>query len=334
MNAYERTIATCRGQARDRLSCQPIFMTFAAKLHGVTYADYVRDYRNLVGAQCRLAEEFDIDVVSCCSDAWREAADCGAELTFYADGPPACRHHVLADKADLASLAMPDPTVSPRMSDRVQAVGLFAERVKGEIPVMGWIEGPVAQAADLRGINELMLDTMDDLPFVTDLFEFVTELEIAFARAQLAAGADIIGLGDAAASLVSAGFYEEHALRYERRMVEAIQAEGALVRLHVCGQTNHLLRAFSRVGADMVELDHPVDFPSARGKVGPEAVLLGNMDPVAIVRNGRPAEIIEACRACHEAAGERYILAAGCEIPPDTPAENVRAMVDYARGAA
>lgn len=333
MNAYGRTSALLSGEQPDHLPCQPIFMTFAARIAGVPYSRYVMDYRSLVYAQIRLAAEFDIDVVSCCSDAWREASDCGAELVVFDDAPPACRTHLLAEKSRLLSLTAPSPTDGPRMSDRVKAVALFAERVKGDIPIMGWVEGPVAQAADLRGINELMVDTLDDPSFVQDLFSFVTALEIEFARAQIRAGADIIGVGDAASSLLSPHYYEEHVLPHARRLIGEIHDEGVPVRLHVCGDTRHLLSLFARLKPDIVDIDYPVPMAVARGGLGAGPVLSGNLNPVSVVRNATPAAVKEACAACYAEAGPRYIVGAGCEIPPDTPHANVRAMVEFAREA-
>lgn len=331
MNAYERTLATVRGEPRDRLSCQPIFMTFAARLAGISYRRYVTQASALVEAQLRLCETFEIDVVSCCSDAWREAHDCGTELRYFDEAPPACSNHLLADKSRLSSIRMPVGGLGPRMSDRVEAVARFRQVVGGVIPILGWVEGPVAEAADLRGLNELMLDTVDDLPFVLELFEFVTQMEIVFARAQVDAGADIIGIGDAAASLVSRAFYEEYALAFEQRIIDAVHEAGALVRLHVCGNASHLLECFRRLGPDLVDIDYPVPFAGIRERIGSKTVLLGNVDPVAVVRDGSPERIGAAVRACHREAGSRFMVGAGCEIPPDTPEENVRALVDYAR---
>jgi len=331
MNAYERCMATLRGEPRDHVPCQPLLMTFAARYAGAPYREYVTDSRVLVRAQLHAAEAFGVGSVTCCSDAWREASDCGAKVVFFDDAPPACKEHLLADKSGFTALRMPDPATSPRMSDRVAAVAGFAERVKGELPITGWVEGPVAQASDLRGINELMMDTLDDLPFVLDLFEWVTELEIAFARAQVRAGADIIGVGDAAASLVSREFYEAHALPSETRIVDAIHDAGALVRLHVCGNASHLLGSFGRLGCDIVELDYPVDLARARAEIGPEPALLGNIDPVSVVRNGTPEAIVRGCAACADAVGPRHIVGAGCEIPPDTPHENLLALSTFAR---
>ena len=66
-------------------------------------------------------------------------------------------------------------------------------------------------------------------------------------------------------------------------------------------------------------------------KAGPGQVLAGNIDPVAVLRNGTPEGVTAAIAACHRAAGPRYIIAAGCEIPRATPEANVMALRDYAR---
>jgi MtaA/CmuA family methyltransferase len=332
MNALERTMATVRGEPRDRLSNQPIIMLLAARDAGVSYRDYVSDHRVLVDAQVRACETYGIDTLSCCSDAWREAGDAGAELLWFDDAPPGCRRHVLEEKGRLSTLRMPTPDTGPRMADRVSAVALFAERSGGEAPILGWVEGPVAESVDLRGMSEFMLDTIDDLPFVLDLMEWVTEMEIGFARAQVAAGAHVIGVGDAAASLVSPRFYEAHAFPRAKRIVDAVHDAGALVRLHVCGNTTHLLDAFGRLGADIIDIDHMVDLTQARRRIGPDPVLLGNFDPVAVVKDGTPETVGAACAAAHAAAGEPYIVGAGCEIPPGTPPANLRALSNYAQG--
>ena len=59
----------------------------------------------------------------------------------------------MADKASLASLQMPNPLGGGRMHAAVNALSLMKDRVGNEKAVMGWVEGPCAEAADLRGIN-------------------------------------------------------------------------------------------------------------------------------------------------------------------------------------
>jgi MtaA/CmuA family methyltransferase len=333
MNGRERILAMLAGEAVDCLAQLPITMMFAADQIGAKYGEYAADHRVLAEGQIRTAQRFDFDYVSCISDPAREAADCGAKIEYFADQPPAIdeAHALLADKTTLARLVVPDPLGGGRMHDRVKAAALLKQRVGGDLLVEGWIEGPCAEAADLRGINALMLDFYDDPAFVRDLFDFVLEMELRFARAQLDAGADWLGVGDAAASLVGPKIYEEFVWPYEKRMIDALHALGARVRLHICGNTSRILAGMGRLACEVVELDSMAPIAKARAEMGPEQILLGNIDPVGALRNGTPESITAAIAQCHRDAGPRYMVGAGCEVPRDTPPENLLALRDYAR---
>ncbi len=334
MNGRERILRHLRGEPVDHLPLMPITMMFAADHAGVDYRDYATDHRVLVEAQVRVAHDFGFDYVSCISDPAREAADCGAAVRYPQNQPPAIdeSNALLADKTKLLSLRVPDPhREGSRMFDRVQAAALFREKVGGEKLIEGWVEGPMAEAADLRGINTIMFDFYDDPQFVRDLFEFVVEMELRFAKAQLQAGAELIGVGDAAASLVGPHFYNEFVLPYEKRLVEGIKEAGGLVRLHICGDTRSILEGMGQLGCDIVDLDSQAPLDQARAAMGPDQVLLGNIDPVRTLRDGTPQSVELALGECHRQAGPRYIVGAGCEVPRETPPENVRALLQYAR---
>ncbi|MHB1036512.1 MAG: uroporphyrinogen decarboxylase family protein [Pirellulales bacterium] len=336
MNGRERILAMLQGRPVDHLPFMPITMMFATDRIGVKYGQYAADHRVLVEAQIRTAEEFDFDYVSCISDPGREAADCGAVIQYFDDQPPAVDESQarLADKSELGRLKTPDPLGGGRMHDRVKAAALFKTRVGGEKLIEGWIEGPCAEAADLRGINALMIDFFDDPGFVRDLFEFIVDMELGFAKAQIEAGAEIMGIGDAAASLVGPAIYEEFVWPYEKRLVDGVHAMGGLVRLHICGNARPLVEAMGRLGCDIVDLDFPVPLSLARQKMGPRQVLLGNLDPIKALRDGTPESIAAAVAECHRQAGAKYIVGAGCEVNRETPLANVRALLDYARSHA
>jgi len=68
--------------------------------------------------------------------------------------------------------------------------------------------------------------------------------------------------------------------------------------------------------------------------MGPDQILLGNMNPVTVLRGGSVEEVMRATAQCHRQAGKNYIVGAGCEIPRDTKPENVRALAEYARNPA
>ncbi|MFC1758233.1 uroporphyrinogen decarboxylase family protein [Planctomycetota bacterium] len=336
MNGRERVLSFLKSRPVDRLPLMPVVMMFCADHIGVKYGEYVKDHRVLAEAQIRTAEDYGFDIVSNMSDPAREAADCGAHVEFYEDQPAAIVESDarLADKSQLSQLAIPDPLSGGRMHEAVQALELMKQRVGKEKAVMGWVEGPCAEAADLRGINTLMLDLYDDPAFVRDLFAFVVEIELQYGKAQIDAGADIIGIGDAAASLIGPKFYEEFVWEYEKQLVDGLQAMGAIVRMHICGNTATIVDGMGRLGCEIVDLDYFTPVGAAREAMGTDQVLLGNIDPVRSLRNGTPESVTADIAECHRQAGARYIIGAGCEIPRDTPQENVRALTEYAQAHA
>jgi len=332
MNGRERVLAFLNGQQVDRPPLMPVVMMLCVDQIGAKYGEYVKDYQVLAEAQIQTALKFDYDIVSNISDPAREAADCGAHIEYYDDQPAAIIESdaLLADKDKLAKLEVPDPFGGGRMTNAIKAIELMKQRVGDEKAIQGWVEGPCAEAADLRGINTLMMDFFDEPEFVLALFDFILEMELQYGKAQIEAGADIIGVGDAAASLIGPKFYTDFVWPYEKKLVEGLQAMGAHVRLHICGNTNAILEGMGKLGCEIVDLDYFVPVDSARESMGPDQALLGNIDPVSDLRNSTPEAVTAAIAKCHQQAGERYIIGAGCEIPRDTPLKNIQALTDYA----
>lgn len=336
MNSRERFFALLGGSPVDRPPVMPITMQFAGAHVGALYRNYCTDFRTLVEGQIRVAEHYGFDYVNTMSDPAREAADCGADVCFFDHQPVAIveENALLADKSRLAQLQIPDPLGGGRMHNGIRALALYKQRIGSEKIIEGWIEGPIAEAADLRGINNVMTDFFDDPQFVHDLFSFVVEMELRFAAEQVKAGADCIGVGDAAASLVGPAIYEKFVWPYEKKLVDGLHQLGTKVRLHICGDVRRLLKGIAKLGCDIVDLDSPVPVAEARAALGPEVVLIGNLNPVTAVRDAAAESIMAELASCHAAAGPRFIVGAGCEIPRDTPSENVRAFREYANSEA
>ncbi|MBM4457194.1 MAG: uroporphyrinogen decarboxylase [Chloroflexi bacterium] len=325
MNSYERLTARLRGEPVDRPPNFDITMQFASHYIGQPLRRYYLDHRVLCAANSAVQEAFDLDLLQAISDPYREAADFGAAVEFPADGLPICPTPLLADPADLGRLRPPTPETGPRMSDRLAAIHSFRAQAGGRVPIMGWVEGALAEAADLRGVSDLLTDLYDRPAWVRDLLAICCNVAIAFARAQIAAGADIIGLGDALASQVSPRVYRQYALPYEQRIFAAVHEAGALARLHICGNTTRILSDMAESGADIIDLDWMVDIGHAAQVFGDRAAACGNFDPVAVMLNGAPAAVRDATLACLQQGGRRSISAAGCEIPDGTPHANLLA---------
>lgn len=332
VTSRERVRAILDGQPVDHLPCMPITMMFAADQIGVRFLDYSINHQHMVDGQAKVATDFGLDYVNTMSDPACEAFDCGATVKFYPDQPPAIDETaaLLTRKDVLARLNMRSASAPGRMYNRINALRSFKKRVGTEKWVEGWVEGPCAEGADLRGINALMTDFYDDPEFVNRLFGWIVEMELEFAKIQVEAGADAIGIGDAAASLVGPAIYDEFVWPHEKKLVGGIHELGVPVRLHICGNTRRILGGMGRLGCEIVDIDFLVPLAEARAAMGPDQILLGNIDPVRVLRDGTPESVTAAIAACHRDAGPRYIVGAGCEVTRDTAPENLRALSQYA----
>ncbi len=324
MNSYERVMHRLHGEPVDRAPNFNIFMSFAAHHIGQPLSRFYLDYHVLCEANLAVLKDFSLDIVSTMSDAYRETADWGAAIEFPKDELPKSKVPLLQDLADIHRLTSPNPVAGRRMSDRVHAVRHYREQVGGEVPIMGWVEGALAETADLRGVSTLMTDLYDSPEQVEEVLERCTENAIDFARVQVEAGADIIGLGDAVASQVSPKMYRRFALPYEQRIFAAVRSMGALTRLHICGNISKILPLVAQTGADIIDVDWMVDLAAAREICGPAAVC-GNQDPVAVMLQGTPETVRQAVTHALDLGGPRCFSMAGCEIPVGTPHANLLA---------
>lgn len=332
MTPRERFMAALHGHEPDRIPLFPLLMFLAADRAGLSYREFATNGAALAQAQLLVQERFALDAITACSDAFRISGNLGpAEMVYPEDKPPYLRRPLVASAADLDQLGHPDPGRG-RMGDRVRAVTEMVRAVKGEVAVLGWIDMPFAEACSLCGVAEFMLLMVDEPALAHRILAYLAEVVTNFALAQVEAGADMIGAGDAAASLISSEMYAEFALPYEQRVCTAIHEAGGLVKLHICGQTTHLLDQMVTCGADLFNVDHLVPLAKAREVYAAhDKCYKGNLNPVEQIMQASPKQCFELARNCiATAAGTRFMLSAGCEVPAETPDEVFRAFCEAA----
>lgn len=324
MTPYERVHNRLKGKPVDKAPNLSILMAFAAKYIGKTHDQFCKDYKTLVEANIKCNKYFGIDTLSTISDPLREVYDFGAKVTFPYDTNPECLEHFITGPADIKKLKLFNPEISTRILDRLNAIELYKKEMGKHYSILGWIEGPFAEAADLTGVSEIMELLYDEPEFVKELMDICLNEGILCAKYQIKAGADIVGVGDAVASLVSPNTYREFILPLEKKLVDEIHKDGAIVKLHICGNINHLLDDIWKTGADIIDIDWMVDFKVATQKFKGHACVNGNFDPVNIVYRGTTQAVNDAVKNCILLGDETSFISAGCEIPRDTPFENLK----------
>ncbi len=337
MTPLERVRATIAGEPVDSLATQPMVMMFAARHAEMPFIDYTLDGLKMAEAQLKVTADFDLDCLLTCSDPAREVIDIAGDgsVDWFDDQGPVINEEraALLDTSRLKTFEVPDPMASGRMHDRITGIEAMVREVGGYRSIVGWIEGPLALAQELRGLNHMMMDFLDNPGFAEDLLDFSADVSIPYALAQIEAGVDTIGMSDAAASLIGPELYRQFLLPRQKRVLQTIKEKSpeTITRLHMCGQTGPLIEAMAELPADIFELDFPVDLTLARRHLSADRVISGNVSTITTLLTGTPEDVYAEAERCHQIAGSSHIVNSGCETSPMTPPENLHALVRYAR---
>jgi uroporphyrinogen-III decarboxylase len=261
------------------------------------------------------------------SDPNAEAEAFGMEIEYPEHELPRPLHGpLLTEFGDSKKLELPNFDACRRMNERVRAVDYYRQHVGGTYFITGWVEGPMAVYAMLRGLSNACYDFYDHGDELTPLFNLFVENAKQFITRQVDAGADCIGVGDAAASQIGPDFYRKYVLPGEKELVRHIHKLGALAKIHICGNTRSMQPDMIATGFDIIDVDHLVgSMEEFAPLLSPKQVFSGSCDPVRVVCNAQSFEEIEqAINTSWQQAGGRVITSAGCEIPGETLPRNFR----------
>ncbi len=325
MTGFDRVKAAFKRQRADRVPFYPIVSGLAGQLIGIDAKTYYTDHDRFADAHIALYEEIRPDIVALMGDLFMEVDAMGAEVEFPEDDLPRLRSYLLKDKGNLSSLEVPDPHKSGRMPAYLGACRKVSAAVK-ESPVGGVICGPWTLAADLRGAEDLIVDTATDPEFVHELMKFTMEISKSFAVAVKEAGAGLsLSEAPASISLISPKIFREFVLPYEREVISYLKEKRTSVTVHCCGFIEPIMEDLASMGAVAISMDEPSSlekmFEASRGRV----VIIGNVS-TNVFLSGTKDDIEKEVRRCLAVGKERegYILSSGCELSPRGTIERVK----------
>jgi len=314
------------GKSDGKVLFRPILMQFAAEYIGSNYGLFASDYKVLVEANLRCMDDFGLDILGLISDPYRETQAFGAKIQYIPNGVPRCLNLLVNSMDDVSNLKNPDVYQSERTLDRIKAAELLSKKTQGNVPIIGWIEGPLAEACDLAGVENMMLQLMMDPDFANRLMDKCMITSKDFAKAQIEAGCEIIGMGDAVCSQIDVDTYNFFVRDRHQELIDFIHALGGKIKLHICGDTSHLLPSYVGFNLDILDLDWQVDITNAREILGEKVIFAGNINPVLVQNKSRDEVFAMSRNLVERHKNERFILSAGCEISVLTPPENLIAM--------
>lgn len=203
--------------------------------------------------------------------------------------------------------------------------------------VHGEVRSPLDHLLNIVGMESGLMAFIGDTEQTHALMETFTDMAVAWAIGQVRRGCVAIKLSSpyAGAGFISRQQYEEWIIPYERRIAEAVRAEGAFIYTHTCGAIGDRLDLMYETGTNGIEtLDPPplgtVDLAEAKRQLKDRLFIKGNIDPVNTVLNKTVEQVrkdVEAVYAVGSKGGQ-YIMSTACSVPPAAPVENVQQMTE------
>jgi uroporphyrinogen decarboxylase len=257
-----------------------------------------------------------------------EASALGLPVRFPLDESPSVEYHPIKAVGDLAHVTNSDILSDGRVAVYIETMRLMARYL--DVLKGGYVIGPFSLAGLLMGASEAAMATVTEPALLHAVLRFTSGVVSRYARALERAGADMIAILEPSASFLSPRHFREFAGQY---LQETISTLRTVPILHICGQTTHLLDAMVETGAQGLSLDSMVDLPTAARRVPADVVLIGNLDTVRVMIEQTPNQVYRSTCDLLEAMApfSNFVASTACDLPMETPLENIHAMIEAVR---
>ncbi len=332
--SLERVLCYLKGEKPQRVACFPLILNHAARVLGVPIGKYNRDGKTMGKAHVAAFRRYGNDLILIFSTTSTLAEAMGTKMDFLDEDAPQVTEPFIKERSDLGKLKIPDFSKDGRLPVYMEATEIAVEEVGSEVCVSTVFGGPLTTAAGLYPVDLLTRDLIKNKAWVHELLEICTQAGLKFIdeilrRKSLPIIVEPIGSG----SLIGPVHFKEFVAPCLKRLTDHVHKNGCGLPavLHICGKTTRNWNAMLEAEFDIWSLDD-VDLGQAKAAVGHRVVLVGNVNPANLLKN-TPEEIDAEAKTICEKMGDRkgFILGSGCEVPINTPPENIDALINAAR---
>lgn len=330
MNSLERLIASANGEPIDCVPVAPSIGHYAAVKAGEPMTKVAYDPELMARVVIQSLERHGYDACCPITDYGVGTESMGSTPVIRDWEQTYVGEFAVKSKADISSLKVPDPLKDDRMPVAIECGQILMEKVGEYVGVSCGISGPLSFAASLRGSQQIVEDVLEDPKFVHDLLKISREAVKSFGEALvITGGITTINIYEPMATLLSTPQAEEFSFVYMESLIKELKESGAYtILLHICGDTTRFLNRMVDIGANIISLDSNVDLAEAKEIVDGRATISGNVATQNLFFRSEEIIYAESCRCIESAAwGGRYALGSSCEVPLETPEENIDAMV-------
>ena len=338
--AYEGVVEDLRACCELRTpSCRPVLalgLELDMRVFGVTYAESRTDVDKMVQCKVDAVGRFDYDMTEIFPDDYIEFEPLGLNMRDEEDSPAMPAEYLPMDRETLSAFRIPDAQTEMRLPIHLEMIRRAKETLGSSVCVMGRIAAPFSALALIYGIDAPLMGILDAPALIHDNLSFFVDHQIAFGRAQVEAGADVLWLGDCVADsrFLRPEWSAEFAFAAAAQVAAELARSGVIIIYHTCETSIPHLKLQTQLPVSAVNVGEGACIAVIKEELGVNKCLTGNFDPL-LLRDGQPDEIAEATERMirENLPGGGYVFNTGEGIMGNTPEANVEAMMGAARAA-
>jgi uroporphyrinogen decarboxylase len=336
MNGHQRISAVLKGEWPDRRPVMLHNFMMAVPEYGITMSQFREDPRKAAAVFIQSAEKYDVDGIIIDFDTVTTAEALGVPVDHPEFEPARASGSLLNDLSAIGELPVVDLAKNERIQIWLETSRLVKSHFGEELFVRGNCDqAPFSLATMIRGTENWMMDLLIMEEQAHELLEYSFNICREFIRLMIETGVDMVSNGDSTSGpeLIAPEMYRKFAWPYEKRLVEFVHEAQMPYLIHICGDTAPILDDMIVTGADAFELDYKTDINLIYEKMADKITFVGNIDPSGVLALGTKELVAQKTRELMEVYSDspRFVLNAGCAIPPSTPAENIFEMIKVSR---
>ncbi|MBW6471715.1 MAG: thioredoxin family protein [Anaerolineaceae bacterium] len=308
----------------------PFAGVHVGKLTGHNASEILQDADKLYEALLEANHLYAPDGQPVVFDLQIEAEILGCELLWAEESPPTVATHPLQHDYLI-------PTYIPTPEDgRLPIVLNVMRRMKtavGEHTLLyGLITGPFTLASHLRG-TEIFMDMIDEPEYVSDLLEYCTRFVEKVASLYIAAGMDVIAVVDPMISQISPRHFKRFMSEPFTQLFKTIREQKVFSAFFVCGDATKNLEVMCQTGPDCIAVDENIDMVYAQSILSQYNITLqGNIPLTTRMLLGTQEDNMQyVIELLDKLDHHNLIISPGCDMPYDTPVENVIGVAEAIR---
>ncbi len=262
-----------------------------------------------------------------------EAEALGSEMNPYEDVAhllyPTIKEKAIQNDDELDSFPIPDDLANAgRVPVVVDAIKRLKKEFGDELPIGTYLTAPFTLGGQVYDLDKMLKYAFKKQDLINAMLDRLADVLISLAKIYQEAGADYITVREmgSGTDLLSPRLWKSLIQPHLTKIFTALREMGFPNNLHICGETNMIIKNMYECGADSLSVEFKNDMKKTREDIGFEPLVFGNLDAYKLLVIDDVEDVEKAVIKSLEDGVDA--IWPGCDIWPEAKPENFKAMVE------